>query len=131
MRGAGRQRIRLFALAYLLGYSAYVVFWDQRFMFAILNYLPATFFLFLSFLRQIRLGEKRPGLFGAASVVLTLVAAAIQQLQIAIHPIYFNQNALYHLLQAAALALLMVAFRGLMAQEATARTLEPGIEIAP
>ena len=58
-RGAGPQWIGPFALAYLLGYSAYVVCWDQHFMFAILNYLPATFFLFFSFLLQIRRGERR------------------------------------------------------------------------
>ena len=116
-RGKGRERIGRFALACLLLYSAYVLFWDQRFMFAILNYLPATFFLFLAFLLQIRTSDKRSALFGASSVLVTLVAAAVQQLQIALHPTYLNHNALYHLLQAVALALLLVAFRGLIKQE--------------
>jgi hypothetical protein len=116
-RGLGRKWIGVFAFAGLLGYSLYVIFWGQRFMFAILNYLPATFFLFFSFVLQIRRGGKRPGLFGAASVFVTLAAAAIQQLEIAIHPVYCNHNALYHLLQAVGLVLLMVAFRGLIMQE--------------
>ncbi|MBC7852697.1 MAG: hypothetical protein IAF94_04600 [Pirellulaceae bacterium] len=116
-RGAGRKHIGRLALAGLLLYSAYVLFWDQRFMFAILNYLPATFFLFLAFLLRIRSGDKRSALFGAASVLVTLVAAAIQQLEIALHPAYLNHNALYHLLQAVGLALLLVACRGLIMQE--------------
>ncbi len=117
LRGAGRKRIGRFALGCLLLYSGYVLFWDQRFLFAILNYLPATFFLFLAFLLQIRTGHKQSALFGAFSVLVTLVAAAVQQLEIAPHPTYFNHNALYHLLQAVALALLLLAFRGLVRQE--------------
>lgn len=116
LRGAGRKHLGRLALAWLLLYSAYILFWDQHFMFAILNYLPATFFLLLAFLLQIRTGDKRSALFGASSVLVTLAAAAIQQLQVAIHPTYFNHNALYHLLQAVALALLLVAFRGLIRQ---------------
>jgi hypothetical protein len=128
-RGVGRKWIGLFAQAGLLGYSAFVLFWDQRFMFAILNYLPATFFLLLSFLLQIRRGEQRHGLFGAGSVVVTLAAAAIQQLGIAIHPVYCNHNALYHLLQAAGLVLLMFAFRGLIMRDE--RNPEASVESRP
>ncbi len=128
-RGAGRKWITLFALAGLAGYSAYVLFWDQRYMFAILNYLPATVFLLFAFLLQIRRGEKRPGLFGAVSVVVTLAAAAIQQLGIAIHPTYCNHNALYHLLQAAGLVLLLIAFRWLIMRDES--TPNPKVEIGP
>ena len=117
LRGEGRKHLGRLALAGLLLYSAWVLFWDQRFLFAILNYLPATFFLFLAFLLQIRTGDRRSALFGTSSVLATLIAAAIQQLQIAMHPTYFNHNAIYHLLQAVALALLLVAFRGLIRQE--------------
>jgi hypothetical protein len=117
LRGEGRKHIGRLALAGLLLYSVWVLFWDQRFMFAILNYLPATFFLLLAFLLQIRTGDRRSALFGTSSVLATLIAAAIQQLQIAMHPTYFNHNAIYHLLQAIALALLLVAFRGLIRQE--------------
>jgi hypothetical protein len=124
LRREGRKHIGRIALACLFLYSAYVLFWDQRFMFAILNYLPATFFLFVAFLLQIRTGDKRSALFGASSVLMTLVAAVIQQLQIALHPTYFNHNAIYHLVQAVALTLLLVAFRGLIAHQPEAETNE-------
>jgi hypothetical protein len=116
-RGAGRLLFRLLALADLLCYSAFALFWDQHFLFAILNYLPATLFLLLAFVVTIGTGPSRAGWYGASSVLVTLAAAAVQMLQIAPHPTYFNHNAIYHLLQAVALTLLLVAFRGLVRQE--------------
>jgi hypothetical protein len=42
------------------------------------------------------------------------VAAGIQQGGIGLHPVYFNHNALYHLVQGIALALIFLAARGLL-----------------
>jgi hypothetical protein len=39
-------------------------------------------------------------------MVLTLVAAVVQQRRIALHPAYFNHNALYHAIQAIALGMI-------------------------
>jgi hypothetical protein len=50
-------------------------------------------------------------LYGVTGLALTFVAAAVQQLRIAIHPVYFNHNALYHVIQAGALLLIFVAAR--------------------
>ncbi|MGI8979336.1 MAG: DUF6962 family protein [Pirellulaceae bacterium] len=115
-RDAGRKLFGRIALAGLLLYAAYVLFWDQHFLFAILNYLPATLFLFVAFVLQIRTGPRRAALYGASSVLVTLAAAAAQMLHIAPHPTYLNHNAVYHLLQAVALVLLLVAFRGFIGQ---------------
>jgi hypothetical protein len=49
---------------------------------------------------------------GLSGMVLTLVAAAVQQRGIALHPVYFNHNALYHAIQAVALWLIYVYARG-------------------
>jgi hypothetical protein len=81
------------------------------------NYLPATLFLFLAFVLQMRTGRKQPALFGASGVLITFVGAAVQRLGIALHPTYFNHNALYHVLQAVALVLLLAAFRRLIRDE--------------
>jgi hypothetical protein len=43
------------------------------------------------------------------------MGAAVQQLRIGLHPAYFNHNALYHLVQAVALALVFAACRDLLA----------------
>jgi hypothetical protein len=53
--------------------------------------------------------SSRRSALSAASLGLTFVAAAVQQARVALHPRYFDHNALYHLIQAAGLYLV---FRG-------------------
>ena len=58
-----------------------------------------------------RRSPTRAEAFGIAGLVLTLIAAAIQQLRIGVHPQYLDHNALYHVVQAIALFLIFVAAR--------------------
>ena len=78
--------------------------------------LPAAAFLLAGFLRAAVRERASWARLGACGLALSFAAAAIQQLRIALHPVYFNHNALYHLVQAVALALLFIAFRGLLAR---------------
>jgi hypothetical protein len=48
----------------------------------------------------------------AMGLALSVVAAVLQQQRVAVHPVYFDHNALYHLVQAIAL---VVLYRGLRA----------------
>ncbi len=93
----------------LILYSIYVVGWNQAFYVAILAYLPSILFLLVAFFLK---GSTK----GVLALSIVLAASAIQYFQIALHPTYFNHNALYHLLQAIALAILFVAFRDLVVQ---------------
>lgn len=87
-------------------YSFIVVFLMQPFWLAIADYLPAVFFLTFVFLKvHLKKPEKRV-LVGICGLILMLVAAAVQYAKIAIHPVYFNHNAFYHLIQSFALFLL-------------------------
>jgi hypothetical protein len=96
-------------------YAAVILFLTDAFWVAVAGYLPAAAFLLAGFLRAaVREGAWWARL-GACGLVLSFAAAAIQQLRIAIHPVYFNHNALYHVVQAVALALLFMASRGLLA----------------
>jgi hypothetical protein len=52
-------------------------------------------------------------------VALSFVAAAVQQTETSLHPLYFNHNALYHLIQAFALLLIFLAARGLLRKTST------------
>jgi hypothetical protein len=99
------------AVAVYAAYAAVVLLIDQSFAVAVVHYLPAALFLLAAFL-VVWWRERRPAwLIGALGLVLTLVAGGTQQARIGLHPRYFDHNALYHLIQAAALVLLYVAAR--------------------
>jgi len=94
-------------------YMVVVIAVDDRFKIAIVNYVPPTVFMLLAFVVAYRQG--RPSaITGIVGLVLTLVAAIVQQQQIALHRVYFNHNALYHAIQAAGLFLIFLSARGVI-----------------
>jgi len=107
-----RSIVGLAALQLLL-FSWVVVYVDQRFALAVANYAPAVLFLSAATLWALR--QQRSSGLGtmACGLGLTFVAAAIQQLAIAVHPIYFDHNALYHVVQAVAMVLVFLGARAL------------------
>lgn len=92
-------------------YAIIVLTVSTSFFVAVLMYLPATLFMLVAIVDAYRRSPTRAEAYGIAGLVLTLVAAAIQQLRIPIHPDYFNHNALYHVVQAIALFLIFIAAR--------------------
>lgn len=110
------RRITIGAAAGYVGYSALVLFITQDFRAAMIFYLPAALFLFTVLsVAYARLREQRI-LVAVSGLGLTFIAAAVQQSRIAPHPSYFNHNALYHLIQAAALWLLFLGCRSIAAR---------------
>ncbi|WP_425154939.1 DUF6962 family protein [Candidatus Palauibacter sp.] len=106
---AGGRRLTRIVLAAFVAWAAIVLAGQQAFVMAIVFYLPAVIYLTVRFARVYRRGptpSRREALIGFG---LTFAAAAIQQLQIPIHPVWFDHNALYHVVQAVAFVLL---FRG-------------------
>ena len=97
------QIVTVAAWAEFVVYALIVVFVTDAFAVAIANYLPSTLFLIVAFFAAYRFNPATPLAFGLGGLLLTLVAAAVQQRGIALHPKYFNHNALYHMLQAIAL----------------------------
>jgi hypothetical protein len=116
--------IQTLAVAELVVYAFLVVFATSDFRLAIAMYLPASLFLLVA----LWIGWRRqrvPALRTAAvGLVLTLVAAAVQQLRVALHPVYFDHNTLYHVVQAVALVLLFVGARYLVGGEPRAMSSE-------
>ena len=92
-----------------------ILFVSDAFWVAVVGYLPAAAFLFAAFLRAAVRERASWARLGAWGLAVSFVAAAVQQLRIAVHPVYFNHNALYHLVQAVALALIFMACRSLLA----------------
>jgi hypothetical protein len=110
-----RRVVMTLAAIQLLAYAAVVLVVSQDFRLAVGDYLPATIFLLIAFVVAYRRDRVRALGVGSVGLVLTFVAAAIQQLQIPLHPTYFDHNALYHVVQALALLMLFVGARHLAA----------------
>jgi uncharacterized protein DUF6962 len=103
--------VRKAAVWILAVYAIVVLTVSTSFLVAILFYLPATLFMLVAIVDAYRRSPTRAEAYGIAGLVLTFIAAAIQQLQLGIHPQYFNHNAMYHAIQAIALFLLFLAAR--------------------
>ena len=97
---SNRARVVIAASIEFLIYSIYVVAINDQFRVAIANYTPAAVFLGLSFAFSYRRYPQPPVLIGLIGLVVTAIAAAIQRLGFSLHPVYFNHNATYHLVQA-------------------------------
>lgn len=105
--------VRRAAVVLLVIYAGVVLFVRQEFLVAIAMYLPATVFLLVAMVQVHRATREREVAIGIWGLALTFVAAAVQQLKVGVHPVYFNHNALYHLIQFVALWLLFIAARRL------------------
>jgi Family of unknown function (DUF6962) len=100
--------VRLAAAVVLAFYVVIVVAVDDRFWVAIVHYLPPTLVMLAAFAAAAFRTRSSSAFSGLMGMILTLVAAVVQQGQIALHPVYFNHNALYHAIQAIALWLIYV-----------------------
>jgi hypothetical protein len=105
--------VRRLAVAQLVLLSLVVLFVSSKFYVGMIAYLPSTFFLLFALLTRYRRRPDRAIRWGVTGLALTLVAAAVQQLHVGIHPAYFNHNALYHVIQGAALGMIFVAARSI------------------
>jgi hypothetical protein len=102
------------AAAQGVSYAAVVLFVSQQFWVGIADNLPAILFLLIALGVTAR-RHRQPILWlAAAGPVLVLVAAVLQQLRVGMHPVYFNHNAVYHVLQAVAIYLLFLGGRWLL-----------------
>lgn len=107
----GKCRAAVLTLAGLdfLAYAAVVGWVSQTFLVAIVNYLPPITFLLAAFVVRYRRASEARWRHGIVGVLLTFAAALAQQLKLGLHPVYFNHNAVYHVVQAVALAFLFLA----------------------
>jgi len=108
---AERNRVRVVILAAVewAVYGAYVVAIDDRFVVAIANYIPAALFLAISFAFAYWRDRRRTILSGLSGLALTGIAAVMQRSGLALHPLYFNHNATYHLVQGIGFFLIFIA----------------------
>jgi hypothetical protein len=102
--------VPLVAAAFLI-YAYVVLRVDHTFrVSALFSAPPVLAVLVLMLVRALR--DRHPGpRLASAAIVLMLAAAVLQQLHVGLHPVWFNHNALYHLLEGIALAMLFLALR--------------------
>lgn len=86
-----------FACLQLAIYTIIVLFVSQAFWIVIINYLPASLFILVASIIKWIKSRQNIWLGFIIGVFLMLVASFIQSFHIALHPIYFNHNAMYHL----------------------------------
>jgi hypothetical protein len=106
----GERTRRRIAAVYAAAFAAVVLLVDESFGSIVRFYVPALLlFLIAATIRAIR--DRGGWISIALGLALSAGAALLQQLQVALHPVYFDHNALYHVVQAAALVLLYAGFR--------------------
>jgi hypothetical protein len=113
--------VRRLALAQLAIFSLVVLFVTNKFYIAILAYLPSTLFLLYALIAAFRRRPNRPIQWGVLGLTLTLAGAAVQHLRIGFHPVYFNHNAVYHVIQIVAFWMIFVAAKSISIDQPTIR----------
>lgn len=112
---AVQRAVALITVGGLVIYCVAVAFFTRQYLAAIIVYLPATLFLLVSFVAayfRVRTAERerKRTLAGAVGMLLTFVAAGVQQSRIEVAGL--DHNALYHVIQAVALWLIYVGAVG-------------------
>lgn len=110
----GTARWVLAAAALMLALNVAVVLYvSQSFLVAIMFYAPAVIFALAALVLAYRASGNAVLLFAIAGIVLSLIAAIIQQTQTGIAALGLTHNALYHVVQAVGLLLIFLTARGL------------------
>jgi hypothetical protein len=98
---------------YALSFAFVVLFVDESYGTIVRFYAPTLILFLIAAVRQATRTavERNSWWLLALAFGLSIVAALSQQARIAIHPVYFDHNALYHVLQGIALVMLFIGFR--------------------
>jgi hypothetical protein len=110
----GARGLRAVVVAVTAGFLVYayvVVRIDHSFRVSAIASAPPVLAVLVLMLARVVRGGHGNAARASAAIVLMLAAAVLQQLHVGLHPRWFNHNALYHLLEGIALAVLFVAVR--------------------
>jgi hypothetical protein len=96
---------------YAIGFAVTVVVLDASFTSIVRFYAPTLVLVLVAAAVQAFRTRSSGWVLVAAGFALSIAAAVLQQAKVALHPTYFNHNAVYHVVQGAALVLLYQGFR--------------------
>ena len=103
--------LALLAVPLLIVYGGAVLLVTQQFWIAFTAYLPAMLLLSFGFLKGGTPLPRTWRLIGVGGIAISLVSCAIQYLKVGVHPVYLTHNALAHVIQGIAMALLFVTLQ--------------------
>lgn len=98
-------------------YAGTIVFVRKDFVVALIALGITSVLLLAGFVFKLLRERRGAWLYGIAAIVLNALASVLQQLGVGLHPVYFNHNALYHVIGAIALVLFYRQFLYLLEQK--------------
>ncbi|HEY0350547.1 MAG TPA: hypothetical protein VGC48_00395 [Gemmatimonadales bacterium] len=102
---------RSVVLMYATGFAAAVLLWDDSFTRIVYFYVPTLVLLLLASLQQAMRHRSGGWALVLAGLLLSAGAATLQQARVALHPVYFDHNAVYHLVQSVAIVFLYLGWQ--------------------
>jgi hypothetical protein len=101
----------LLVLIYAAGFAAVVILLDDSFTRIVYFYVPTLILLLLAAARQAVRSRGGGWSLILTGLLLSAGAAMLQQARVALHPVYFDHNAVYHLVQGVAIVFLYLGWR--------------------
>ena len=98
-------------LMYAAGFAAVMILLDDSFTSIVRFYVPTLILLLLAAARQSVRSRSAGWTLILAGLLLSAGAALLQQARVALHPVYFDHNAVYHLVQTIAVVFLYLGWR--------------------
>jgi hypothetical protein len=102
---------RSIVVVYAASFLAVVLLVDESFTSIVRFYVPALILLLLAAGRQAIRDRSASWALIAIGLTISAGAALLQQAEVSIHPVYFDHNAVYHVVQGIALVVLYLGFR--------------------
>ncbi len=127
-RLAPRVRRSIVAI-YAVAFAAVVLLVDESFASIVRFYMPALLLLVIAAAQQATRSRSVGWTLIASALFMSAGAALLQQAGVSIHPVYFDHNAVYHVIQGVALVFLYLGFR--RAHEESAGAYATGTNPAP
>jgi hypothetical protein len=109
-RWATRLR-RSLVWVYAALFAVVVMLLDDSFTSIVLFYVPTLMLLLLATLRQSLRSQSVGWRLILTGLLLSAAAAGLQQARVALHPVYFDHNAVYHVVQSIAVVFLYLGWR--------------------
>ncbi len=102
---------RLLVATYAASFAGIVLLVDESFSMIVRFYVPTLVLFLIAAVQQGARTRSTGWTLITVGFTISAGAALLQQAELAIHPIYFDHNAVYHVLQGIALVLLYLGFR--------------------